>query len=77
MGDIPSPVSGGNNARPEHGSPRPARAQLIQEPRQLHHYRRDSIASNASFYSEVEMAQNEVCVTIHPKAGFGSSLTSL
>ncbi|PUU80551.1 hypothetical protein B9Z19DRAFT_1100233 [Tuber borchii] len=60
MGDIPSPVSGDNNARPEHSSPRPTRAQYVQEPRQLHHYRRDSIASNASFYSEVEMAQNEV-----------------
>ena len=69
MGDIPSPVSGDNNARPEHSSPRPTRAQYVQETRQLHHYRRDSIASNASFYSEVEMAQNEVCATIRPKGG--------
>ncbi|RPB05765.1 hypothetical protein L873DRAFT_1825040 [Choiromyces venosus 120613-1] len=60
MGDTPNPNPRDSNARPEHGSPRPAQAQHVQEPRQLHHYRRDSIASNASFYSEVEMAQNEV-----------------
>ncbi|PWW72710.1 hypothetical protein C7212DRAFT_285768 [Tuber magnatum] len=60
MGDTPSPPSEDSNARPERGSSRPAQAQHVQEPRLPHHYRRDSVASNASFYSEVEMAQNEV-----------------